>query len=42
MSEVPLDQIHNMDCIEGMKNLPDASVDLVITDPPFAIISSHT
>jgi len=37
MSEVPLDQIHNMDCIEGMKNLPDASIDLVITDPPFAI-----
>lgn len=26
-----------MDCIEGMRNLPDACIDLVITDPPFAI-----
>ncbi|MGH8103386.1 MAG: DNA-methyltransferase, partial [bacterium] len=26
-----------MDCIEGMKALPSHSVDLVITDPPFAI-----
>jgi site-specific DNA-methyltransferase (adenine-specific) len=26
-----------MDCLQGMQQLPDASVDLVITDPPFAI-----
>ncbi|MFH1823667.1 MAG: site-specific DNA-methyltransferase [Candidatus Firestonebacteria bacterium] len=26
-----------MDCIEGMKQLPNDSIDLVITDPPFAI-----
>jgi len=26
-----------MDCVEGMKHLPDKSIDLVITDPPFAI-----
>lgn len=32
-----LNQLHNMDCIEGMKTLSDASIDLVITDPPFAI-----
>jgi len=37
MSEVGFDQIHHMDCIEGMKAIPGASVDLVITDPPFAI-----
>jgi len=30
-------QIYNMDCIEGMALLPEASVDLIITDPPFAI-----
>jgi site-specific DNA-methyltransferase (adenine-specific) len=29
--------IYNIDCIEGMKNIPDNSIDLVITDPPFAI-----
>jgi len=26
-----------MDCIEGMKYLPNNTIDLVITDPPFAI-----
>lgn len=30
-------EIYNMDCIEGMKNLPSNSIDLVITDPPFGI-----
>jgi len=32
-----LDKIYNMDCIEGMRHLPESSVDLVVTDPPFAI-----
>ncbi len=31
------DHIHNMDCMEGMRTLPESCVDLVITDPPFAI-----
>ena len=30
-----LDIIYNEDCIEGMKRLPDESVDLVVTDPPY-------
>ncbi|HOD95471.1 MAG TPA: site-specific DNA-methyltransferase [Candidatus Hydrogenedentes bacterium] len=30
-------QIYNEDCLTGLKRLPDESVDLVITDPPFAI-----
>lgn len=30
-------KIHHMDCLEGMKLLSDGSIDLVITDPPFAI-----
>jgi len=29
--------IYNMDCIEGMARIAPESVDLVITDPPFAI-----
>lgn len=37
MHELELNQVYNMDCIEGMKRLPERSVDLVITDPPFAI-----
>ncbi len=32
-----LDQIYHMDCVEGMRLLSDATIDLVITDPPFAI-----
>jgi site-specific DNA-methyltransferase (adenine-specific) len=30
-------KIYNENCIEGMKKVPEKSVDLVITDPPFAI-----
>ena len=29
--------IYNQDCIEGMKDVPKAVADLVVTDPPFAI-----
>lgn len=29
--------IYNEDCVQGMRRLPARSVDLVITDPPFAI-----
>lgn len=31
------DTIYNEDCIVGLQALPDACVDLVVTDPPFAI-----
>ena len=29
------DKIYNMDCVEGMKQIPDNSIDLVVTDPPY-------
>ena len=32
-----LNIIQNRDCLEGMKQLPDESVDLVFTDPPYNI-----
>ena len=32
-----LDIIYNEDCIEGMKSIPDESVDLIVTDPPYLI-----
>lgn len=35
IGELNLDQIYLMDCLEGMKKLPDNSVDAVITDPPY-------
>lgn len=30
-----LNQIHQMDCIEGMKNLESDSIDLIVTSPPY-------
>ena len=32
-----LNVIYNEDCLEGMKQIPNKSVDLVITDPPYLI-----
>ena len=32
-----LNKIYNEDCLEGMKRIPDNSVDLVVTDPPYLI-----
>lgn len=30
-----LNKIYNMDCIEGMRMLPDQSVDVIVTSPPY-------
>lgn len=32
-----LNYIDNIDCLEGLKNIPDKSVDLIVTDPPYGI-----
>lgn len=32
---IELDKIYNMDCIEGMKQIDDNSIDLISIDPPF-------
>lgn len=37
MSNLVIDDIYNMDCVEGMSLLPASKVDLIVTDPPFAI-----
>ena len=37
MTKIAVDNIYNMDCLKGMKMIAGDSVDLVITDPPFAI-----
>lgn len=37
-----LNKIHNIDCLEFMKQVPDKYFDLVLTDPPYGIgISSN-
>lgn len=30
-----LDTIYNQDCLEGMKNIPDGSVDMILCDLPY-------
>jgi len=32
-----LNKIYCGDCLEGMKQLPDNFVDLILTDPPYGI-----
>ena len=34
-----LNTIYNEDCLEGMKRIPDNSIDLVVTDPPYRTTS---
>ncbi len=33
-NQLPVDRILSGDCIEVLKRLPEASIDLVVTDPP--------
>lgn len=32
---IELNKIYNEDCLEGMKRIPDGSVDMILTDPPY-------
>lgn len=32
-----LNYIDNIDCLEGLREVPDNSVDLIVTDPPYGI-----
>lgn len=34
---VKINKIYNMDCLEYLKKIPDNSVDLVVTDPPYNV-----
>ena len=36
-----LNYIDNIDCLEGLKEIPDKSVDLVVTDPPYFLTMGH-
>lgn len=37
---IELDKIYNTDCLEGLRQLPDKCVDLVVTDPPYLLETS--
>jgi site-specific DNA-methyltransferase (adenine-specific) len=34
---IELNRIYNEDCLEGMKRIPDKSIDMILTDPPYGI-----
>lgn len=36
-----LNYIDNCDCLEGLKAVPDKSVDLIVTDPPYFLSMGH-
>lgn len=33
--------LYNEDCIEGLKRIPDGSVDVVLTDPPYLYLKNQ-
>lgn len=35
MNKLPLERIMCKDCLAGMKEFPDDSIDLICTDPPY-------
>jgi len=40
--QLPLDTVVNADCLEGMTSLPDGSVDVIVTSPPYNIGKTYT
>lgn len=34
---IELNKIYNMDCLKGMKHIPENTIDLIVTDPPYLI-----
>ena len=36
-----MNYIDNIDCLQGMKEIPDGSVDLIVTDPPYFLSMGH-
>ena len=36
-----IDKIYNIDCLEGMKHIPDGSIDAVVTSPPYDNLRSY-
>ena len=32
---IDIDKIYNMDCLEGMKQIPDGTIDCCVTSPPY-------
>ena len=39
---ITLDTIYNMDCLEGMKQIPDGTIDAVICDLPYGVLNGES
>jgi site-specific DNA-methyltransferase (adenine-specific)/modification methylase len=39
---IELDKIYNMDCLEGMKQIPDGTIDAVICDLPYGVLNGES
>ena len=37
-----INKIHHMDCVDGMRMLPDKCVDLTVTSPPYDNLRTYT
>lgn len=37
----PYVELHNQDCLEGIKNIPDGSIDVILTDPPYLYLKNQ-
>ena len=42
MKELELDQIYNLDCLDGMKHIPDGSIDAIICDLPYGVLNAES
>ena len=36
-----LNKIYNMDCLDGMKQIDDNSIDMILCDPPYQITNRN-
>ncbi len=41
ISKIEMNQIYSMDCVKGMKLIPDNQIDLVVTSPPYDAIRNY-
>ena len=39
--EIELNNIYNIDCLEGMKDIPDGMVDCIICDLPYEVLNKN-
>ena len=42
MDAIQLDRIYNEDCLEGMKRIPDGTIDAVICDLPYGVLNGKS